>query len=131
MVKETIIGRGATLEDATQKLYAGVATFAKERGYIAPEDPAAVGTNYVAEIREAHGRYIPGKPSKDPQAAFQSAQTAIGDLAVDPERVRLSAVYDLQPVKGKGTRAKPAPGTPSGAAPSDYHTRADVTDRIM
>src|SRR3989344_1282844 len=103
MVKETIIGRGATLEDATQKLYAGVATFAKERGYIAPEDPAA----------------------------FQSAQTAIGDLAVDPERVRLSAVYDLQPVKGKGTRAKPAPGTPSGAAPSDYHTRADVTDRIM
>jgi|SRR3989338_4690742 len=132
MVKETITGRGATLEEATQKLYAGVPTFAKDRGYVAPEDPAAAGRNYVAEIREAHGRYVGGQPSADPQVAFQSAQGALAKLTVDPERVRLSAVYDLQPIKRAATATTPAvTGRPSGAAPADYRRVGDVTDRIM
>ncbi len=128
MVRQTLEGKGTTLEEALYDLYQTAREVAGEQGFVLPsqDNLAAAAVNYRVSVRQLKKGYVAGKREANPDTAFQSAlaRAGIEKYDADKHRVKVAGVYDLQ-------RATVEKGQPSGAAPPRRRYSTGVEDTLL
>ncbi len=130
MAKYTFEGKGNSLEDAMDDMYATMQGAAEKRNYFqlpTKQDIDVHGMDYTVGVRVKSGKsFVNGVTLNRLERAYQSALEVAGITEYNPDvhRLKVVGVYDFVENQAAVSEQK---GSPSGAGPSMGRT-GSLTD---